>query len=233
MPDVNNCQICGAPAPPVPGRCDGVTGYRLMRDPWAPVPSFLDGNLHFSCIAKSEKKNEFLNEFTHMLQAGHEEVPSLDGSPPPLTRMGLSMTEIFSGSESSVFQSILTDRWMVVRHDGSWTSLRHRDLLDIARGAVPRSPADVTVYRLPVDIGEEVGRYNLPELLTALGVADRYGTSAELERIEYECLDYYAPKRILEYAACAPLDIPDEARAFLTHHAESYTPVSYEDEEGA
>ncbi|CAM5475238.1 hypothetical protein STENM327S_08291 [Streptomyces tendae] len=96
MPDVNECQICGAPAPLITGQCDSVAGYRLLRDPWAPKPSFLDGNLHFSCLSESDRNGLFFDEFTRMLRAGHEEIESLDGSLPPLTRMGLGMTEIFS-----------------------------------------------------------------------------------------------------------------------------------------
>ncbi|MGA5363229.1 hypothetical protein [Streptomyces purpurascens] len=231
MPDINECQICGAPAPPIPGQSDGVAGYRLIRDPWSATPSFLDGNLHFSCLEESGKSSDFYAEFTRMTQAGHEEIESLDGSPPPLTRMGLAMTQIFSGAECTVFQSGVSDRWMVVKRTGPWFRLSHEDLLNIGRGQVPRSPAEVIPYRLPVDLGNEIGEYGLHEMLDALGVADRYAPESELEGIEYEYVDYYPPKLLLEYAVRAPLSIPQEAHAFLADYIESYIPVSFEDEE--
>ncbi|MFD8224540.1 hypothetical protein ACFV16_10265 [Streptomyces massasporeus] len=233
MPDITECQICGASAPPVPGLCDGVAGYRLIRDPWSAVPSFLDGNLHFSCLEESDRNAEFFDEFTHMLRAGHEEIDSLDGSPPPLTRMGLAMTPIFSGTECSVFQSGVSDRWMVVKRTGPWFRLKHEDLLAIGRGEVPRSPAEVVRYRLPFDLSDEITEYGLSELLGALGVADRYGSEKELAGIAYEYVDYYAPKRLLEYEVRAPLAIPQEAHSFLVDYAQTYTPVSFEDEENA
>ncbi|MFD5801885.1 hypothetical protein [Streptomyces sp. NPDC127020] len=226
MPDVNECQICGAPAPLIAGQCDGVAGYRLMRDPWAPNPSFLDGNLHFSCLVESEKNTEFYGEFTRMLRAGHEEIPSLDGSLPPLTRMGLGMTEIFSGQECSVFQSDVADRWMVVQHSGPWFRLRLDDLTEISHGDIPRSPSDVVPYRLPIDVGDDVDAMGLRDLLSTLGVEDKY----EPDHVDYEALDYYAPKRLLEYVARSPLVIPAEAVAFLSTYVENYIPVTYEDE---
>ncbi|WP_240436533.1 hypothetical protein [Streptomyces sporangiiformans] len=231
MPDINECQICGTTAPPVPGQCEEVTGYRLIRNPWSREPSFLDGNLHFSCLEESDESAEFFDEFTRMLQAGHEEIESLDGSLPPLTRMGLGMTQIFAGSECCIFQSGVSDRWMVVKRTGPWFHLRHADLLAIASGTSPKSPAAVIPYRLPIDPGSEVGEWSLPELLAALGVEDRYAATANLEGVEYEVVDYYPPKHLLEYVAAAPLPIPDEARAFLASHAETYTPVSFEDEQ--
>ncbi|WP_405768985.1 hypothetical protein [Streptomyces sp. NBC_01538] len=229
MPDLNRCQICGNPAPPIPGQCEEVTGYRLIRDPWAPAPSFLDGNLHFSCLEESDRNTEFLADFTRMLQAGHEEVASLDGSLPPLTRMGLSMISIFSGEECSVFQSEVADRWMVVKRTGPWFRLRHTDLLRIAEGIAPKSPSEAITYRLPIDLGHQVAEWDLSELLTALGVEDRYATPAGSERVEYEVLDYYPPKLLLEYAAVAPLPIPTEARTFLADYATTYTPIRFDD----
>ncbi|MEU0893273.1 hypothetical protein [Streptomyces massasporeus] len=233
MPDIDECQICGAAAPPVPGLCDGVAGYRLIRDPWSAAPSFLDGNLHFSCLEESDRNPEFFDEFTHMLRAGHEEIDSLDGSAPPLTRIGLAMTSIFSGTECSVFQSGVTDRWMVVKQTGPWLRLKHEDLLAIGRGEAPRSPAEVARYRLPFDLSDEITEFGLSELLEALGVADRYAPEEELASIAYEYIDYYAPKRLLEYVVRAPLVIPQEAHAFLVDYARTYTPVSSEDEENA
>ncbi|WP_235459418.1 hypothetical protein [Streptomyces olivochromogenes] len=207
---MNECQICRTPAPLVPGLCDGVAGYRLIRDPWAGRPSFLDGNLHFSCLAESEKNPVFFAEFTHMLRAGHEEVDSLDGTPPPLTRMGLGMRQIFSGSECRVFESGVSDRWMVVRRTGPWFRLRRADLTDIERGRTPLSPAEVTPYRLPMDLGG-VDDMSLLELLSALGVN---GTG---------------PQPTWR----APQPLPDEARGFLANHAKTYTPVTFEDEKHA
>lgn len=233
MPDVNECQICGTSAPLIPGLCDGVAGYRLIRDPWAGRPSFLDGNLHFSCLAESERNSVFFAEFTRMLQAGHEEVDSLDGTPPPLTRMGLGMRQIFSGSECCVFESGVSDRWMVVKRTGPWFRLRREDLADIERGRTPLSPSEVAPYRLPVDLVSEVGDMSLPELLSALRLAERYAPAADLERVAYEFVDYYAPKQLLEYVARAPLSLPEEARGFLADYAKPYTPVAFEDEERA
>ncbi|MET7380016.1 hypothetical protein ABZT08_14560 [Streptomyces sp. NPDC005526] len=233
MPEINDCQICGTPAPIIPGLCEGVAGYRLIRNPWSQTPDFLDGNLHYSCLKESDKKAEFFREFTRMAQAGHEEVASLDGSPPPLTRMGLGMREIFSGTECCIYQSGVSDRWMVVKRTGPWFRLSKRELSDITRGAVPRSPDEVIPYRLPVDLGGDIGKYGLRELLAALGVQDRYAPIDELEKVEYEFIDYYPPKRVLEYVARAPLAIPMEARAFLADYAKSYTPVSFADEEDA
>ncbi|MFI9153679.1 hypothetical protein [Streptomyces sp. NPDC053367] len=172
----------------------------------------------------------FVEEFTHMLQAGHEEVQSLDGSPPPLTRMGLGMEEIFAGAECRVYRSGVADRWMVVSHSGPWVQLGLADLAHLARGGTPLSPANVFPYRLPHDL-EGIASYDLQGLLTALGVADRYGSPETLAQIEYEFVDYYPPKRLLEYVVRVPLAVPPEARAFLAEYAERYTPVSFEDEE--
>lgn len=230
MPDINDCQICGRPAPLVPGQCEGVAGYRLIRNPWSDTPAFLDGNLHFSCLTESEKRDEFFAEFTHMVQAGHEEVESLDGSLPPLTRMGLGMTEIFSGSECAVFQSGVSDRWMVVNRAGPWFRLRKEDLPGIARGDVLHSPDEVIPYRLPVDLGSEIQEYGLSDLLALLGVADRYAPASELSDVRYEFVDYYPPKHLLEYVASAPLTLPDEARSFLAEYAKTYTPVTFEED---
>lgn len=226
MPNVNECQICGAPAPLITGQSDGVAGYRLLRDPWAPKPSFLDGNLHFSCLSESDRNGLFFDEFTRMLRAGHEEIESLDGSLPPLTRMGLGMTEIFSGTECCVFQSGVADRWMVVKRNGPWFRLRLDDITELARGADLRSSSDVVPYRLPVDLGSDVRELSLASLLSVLGVADRY----EPDVVEYEAVDYYPPKLLLEYVARAPLRLPREAVAFLTEYVQDYTPVSYDDE---
>ncbi|GAA2560437.1 MULTISPECIES: hypothetical protein [Streptomyces] len=233
MPDINECQICGDPAPPIPGQCDGVAGYRLIRDPWSELPSFLDGNIHFSCLEASEKRTQFHDEFTRMVQAGHEEIQSLDNSPPPLTRMGLGMTQIFSGSTCSVFQSNVSDRWMIIKRTGPWVRLQLEDLLEIGRSRKPRSPAEVVTYRLPLDVKGDIGAYSLPELLNALGVANKYTPADELADVDYEFVDYYPPKRILEYMARAPLVIPEEARFFLADYIEEYTPVSFDDEERA
>ncbi|MGW7382513.1 hypothetical protein [Streptomyces sp. NPDC054794] len=74
---------------------------------------------------------------------------------------------------------------------------------------------------------------SLPQLLSALGVADRYGPAADLERVAYAFVDYYAPKRLLEYVARAPLPLPDEARRFLADYAKTYTPVTFEGDEHA
>ncbi|CAL9474534.1 hypothetical protein [Streptomyces sp. Tu 3180] len=231
MPDINECQICGTPAPPLAGQCDGVAGYRLIHDPWAAAPSFLDGNLHFSCLEASAKSTRFFEEFTRMVQAGHEEVPSLDASPPPLTRMGLGMVPIFSGAECSVFQSGASDRWMVVKRTGPWFRLQHEDLLRMRRSEIPRSPAEVITYRLPMDVGDELAQYSLPELITALGVEDKYAPADELASVDYEFVDYYAPKRILEYVARAVLPIPDEAYSFLAEYAGTYTPIRFDEEQ--
>ncbi|MET9758671.1 hypothetical protein ABZ016_06390 [Streptomyces sp. NPDC006372] len=208
-----------------------MAGYRLIRDPWSTSPSFLDGNLHFSCLEESDKSAEFSTEFTRMIQAGHEEIDSLDGSLPPLTRMGLAMNRIFSGTECSVFQSGVSDRWMVVKHTGLWFRLSYEDLLSIGRGEVPRSPAEVITYRLPVDLGNEIGEYGLPAVLAMLGVADRYAPESELTGIDYEYVDYYPPKQLLDYVVRAPLSIPREAHSFLAEYVTSYTPVTFEDEE--
>ncbi len=231
MPDINECQICGSPAPLIPGQCDGIAGYRLIRDPWSSVPAFLDGNLHFSCLESSNERSVFFHEFTRMVQSGHQEVPSLDGSLPPLTRMGLAMTEIFSGSECCIYQSGVSDRWMVVKRTGPWFRLRKEDLPDLTRGDIPRSPAEVLPYRLPVDLGSSINTYDLHGLLTALGVEDRYAPADELQNVEYEFVDYYPQKRVLEYSVRASLAIPEEARFFLAEYAKNYVPVRFEDEE--
>jgi hypothetical protein len=223
---ISACQICGAPAPLVPGLSDTVMGYRLLRDPWSDRPSFLDGNLHFSCLERSDKNAVFHEEFTRMLRAGHEEVASVDGSLPPLTRTGLSMWEVFRGVECSVFQSGLADRWLVVKRTGPWFGLGLDDLRDIARGGTPVSPAHVIPYRLPSDLAGSIEAYDLPGLLTALGVADAYPAGL-LARVEYEFVDYYPPKRILEYVARTPLPIPEEARAFLAEHIAHCRPVEF------
>ncbi|WP_224297117.1 hypothetical protein [Streptomyces olivaceus] len=226
VPDINECQICGAPAPPITGQCEEVTGYRLLRDPWAPKPSFLDGNLHFSCLTESDQSALFFDEFTRMLRAGHEEVASLDGSFPPLTRMGLGMTQIFSGTECCVFQSRVADRWVVVKRTGPWFRLALQDVTELGRSITPNPPSDVVPYRLPVDLDSDVRELSLPALLSALKVADRY----EPDFVEYEVIDYYPPKLLLEYVARAPLRLPEEAVAFLSAHIERYTPVRHHDE---
>ncbi|WP_369248430.1 hypothetical protein [Streptomyces sp. R41] len=232
MPDINCCQICGEAAPPVEGYCGEIVGYRLVRDPWAAAPSFLDGNIHFSCLEGSDKRESFFDEFTHLVQAGHEEIDSLDGSLPRLTRMGLGMSQVFSGAECHIFQSGVSDRWMVVKKNGPWFALGYPQLQEIADGSLPNSPADVTRYRLPVDPGSRVAELSLPELLTALGVEERYATVANLAHVEYRFVDYYPPKRLLDYVAQAPLPLPEEACAFLAKHAETYVPVTFDDEEG-
>ncbi|MER5469583.1 hypothetical protein [Streptomyces sp. NPDC002685] len=230
MPDINRCQICGEAAPPIEGQCGEITGYRLVRDPWADSPSFLDGNLHFSCLEQSGKRAAFREEFIRLVQAGHEEVASLDGSPPPFTRMGLGMFPIFSGDECDIFQSHVSDRWMVVRKDGPWFSLGHSQLQVASEGSLPVSPSDVTRYRLPVDLGDQIGTYGLSDLLRSLGVTHRYADAADLARVDYRFVDYYAPKHLLDYIAVAPLTLPDEARAFLASYAKTYTPVTFDDE---
>lgn len=220
MPDVNSCQICGEPGLLVPGLCGAVDGYRLVRDPWASTPSFLDGTLHFSCLAAAAETPRFVEDFTQMLQAGHEEIASLNGTPPPLTRMGLSMTEVFSGSECCVFMSRLAGTWMVVNRRGAWFPLQRSDLSDIARGVLPRSRPAVVTHRLPQDLGDRIRDHGLADLLEALGVRDRYGTAEHLAQVSYEFIDYHPPRRILEYAVTAPLPVPAEARTFLAHQAE-------------
>ncbi|WP_406373865.1 hypothetical protein OG788_26330 [Streptomyces sp. NBC_00647] len=230
MHDINCCQICGKPAPPVDGWCGEVIGYRLVPDPWAASPSFLDGNLHFSCLEESDKREAFHGEFLRFVQAGHEEVDSLDGTLPPLTRMGLGMSPVFSGDACDIFQSRVSDRWMVVKKCGPWLGLGLPQLRAISEGAPPVSPSDVTRYRLPVDLGDQVGAYGLADLLGALGVRHRYADAADPARVEYRFVDYYAPKRLLDYIAVARLPLPDEARAFLAAHARTYTPVTFDDE---
>lgn len=227
MTSINACQICGTPAPLVPGLSDTVIGYRLLRDPWADRPAFLDGNLHFSCLERSDKNPVFYEEFTHMLRAGHEEVPSLNGSLPPLTRMGLSMREVFRGAECSVFQSDLADRWVVVKRTGPWIGLGLDDLWEIARGGTPVSPGHVLSYPLPTDLPGSIGTYDLQGLLTALGAADAYGPADVIAGIAYEFVDYYPPKRLLEYAVRAPLPVPQEARAFLAEHVAHHRPIEF------
>ncbi|WP_234362838.1 hypothetical protein [Streptomyces formicae] len=140
------------------------------------------------------------------------------------------MTEIFSGAECSVFQSGIADHWMVVSRTGAWVRLRLDDLADISRGVVPRSPAGAFPYRLPADPHGKVDEYTFTELLAFMGVADRYPSLNDMMDIEYEFIDYYPPKRLLEYSVRAPLHIPAEASAFLARHAESYTPVSFEED---
>ncbi|WP_326786178.1 hypothetical protein [Streptomyces sp. NBC_00151] len=231
MPDINRCQICGEAAPPIDGQCGEITGYRLVRDPWSDSPSFLDGNLHFSCLEQSDRRGEFHAEFVHLVQAGHEEIPGLEASHPPLTRMGLSMRPVFSGDECDIFQSRMSDRWMLVKKTGPWFGFGLPQLRAIDSGALPVSSSDVTRYRLPVDLGDEVGAYGLSELLEALGVAHRYADAAEPARVEYRFVDYYAPKRLLDYVAAAPLPLPEEAVAFLAAHAKTYNPVAFDEED--
>ncbi|WP_327430824.1 hypothetical protein [Streptomyces sp. NBC_01236] len=233
MPDHNCCQICGEAAPPIGGQCGEIIGYRLLRDPWANSPSFLDGNIHFSCLEASGKRQQFLNEFTHLVQAGHEEIDSLDGSAPPLTRMGLGMVRIFSGAKCDIFQSRVSDRWMVVKKNGSWFALSRSHLQELSKGHLPKSPSDVTRYRLPVDLGHQISRWSLPQLLTALGTAKRYADTVHLAQVDYRFVDYYAPKRLLDYVARAPLPLPPEAHTFLASYAETYTPITFEDYEDA
>ncbi|MFD6490997.1 hypothetical protein [Streptomyces sp. NPDC060188] len=227
MPDINRCQICGEAAPPVEGQCGEITGYRLVRDPWAGSPAFLDGNLHFSCLEQSDERAQFHAEFVKLVQAGHEEVAGLDGSQAAFTRMGLGMLPVFSGDACDIFQSQVSDRWMVVKKTGPWFGLGLSQLRVIGGGGTPASPADVTRYRLPSDLGDEIGGYGLPELLQRLGVTHRYPDAAE---VQYRFVDYYAPKNLLDYIASAPLPLPDEARDFLAAHAKTYTPVTFDDE---
>jgi hypothetical protein len=174
-----------------------------------------------SLLERSDKNPVFHEEFTRMLRAGHEEVPSLDGSLPPLTRMGLSMREVFCGAECSVFQSELADRWVVVKRTGPWFGLSLDDLREIARGGTPVSPDHVLPCRLPSGLSGAIDAYDLPSLLAALGVTDAYPADL-LARTEYEFVDYYPPKRLLEYVVRAPLPIPEEARAFLAEHVAPY-----------
>ncbi|MFD5814877.1 hypothetical protein [Streptomyces sp. NPDC127038] len=228
MPDINRCQICGEAAPPIDGQCGEITGYRLVRDPWSDGPAFLDGNLHFSCLERSDKREEFHAEFVRLVQAGHEEVPGLDASHPPLTRMGLGMAPVFSGDECDIFQSELADRWMLVRKTGPWFGFGLSQLRAIGSGDIPFSDSDVNRYRLPVDPGDEVATYGLSDLLESLGVAHRYEDATGLARVKYRFIDYYAPKQLIDYVAVAPLPLPEEARTFLAAHAKTYTPVTFE-----
>ncbi|MFD9463691.1 hypothetical protein [Streptomyces sp. NPDC060027] len=232
MHDVNCCQICGTPAPPVDGWCGEVIGYRLIPDLWAASPSYLDGNLHFSCLEESDERAAFHGEFLRFVQAGHEEVDSLDGTGtlPPLTRMGLGMFPVFSGDECDIFQSQVSDRWMVVKKCGPWLGLGLPQLRAIGEGTLPVSPSDVTRYRLPIDLGDQVGTCGLSDLLRSLGVAHRYADAADLARVEYRFVDYYAPKRLLDYVAATPLPLPEEATAFLAAYAKTYSPVTFDDE---
>ncbi|MFG3128996.1 hypothetical protein [Streptomyces tendae] len=133
------------------------------------------------------------------------------------------MMEIFSGAECCVFQSGVADRWMVVKRNGPWFRLRLEEVTELARGATLRSSSDVVPYRLPVDLGNDVRGLSLASLLSVLGVTDRY----EPDVVEYEAVDYYPPKLLLEYVARAPLRLPHEAVAFLTEYVQNYTPVSY------
>lgn len=231
MPDINRCQICGEAAPPIDGQCGEITGYRLVRDPWSDSPSFLDGNLHFSCLEESGRRGEFHAEFVHLVQSGHEEIPGLESSHPPLTRMGLSMRPVFSGDACDIFQSRLSDRWMLVKKTGPWFGFGLPQLRAIGSGEIPVSASEVTRYRLPVDLGDKVGRYGLSELLESLGVAHRYADADELARVQYRFRDYYAPKRLIDYVAVAPLPLPEEARTFLAAHAKTYTPVTFDEED--
>lgn len=229
--DHSSCRICGDPAPPIDGRCGEIIGYRLVRDPWSDSPSFLDGNLHFSCLEKTDERGQFHAEFVHLVQAGHEEIPGLKSSHPPLTRMGLSMRPVFSGDECDIFQSRLSDRWMLVKKTGPWFGFGLPQLRAIGSGEIPVSASEVTRYRLPVDLGDKVGRYGLSELLESLGVAHRYADADELARVQYRFRDYYAPKRLIDYVAVAPLPLPEEARTFLAAHAKTYTPVTFDEED--
>ncbi|MFI0967436.1 hypothetical protein ACH4S8_39510 [Streptomyces sp. NPDC021080] len=231
MPDINRCQICGEAAPPIEGQCGEIIGYRLLRDPWSDSPSFLDGNLHFSCLEESGEREQFHAEFVHLAQVGHEEIPGLEPSHPPLTRMGLSMVPVFSGDECDIFQSQRADRWLLVRKTGPWFGFGLPQLRVIGSGGIPFSDAEVNRYRLPVDLGDEVGTYGLSELLESLGVAHRYADAAELARVEYGFRDYYAPKQLIDYVAMVPLPLPEEARTFLAAHAKTYTPVTFDEDE--
>ncbi|MFF4347740.1 hypothetical protein [Streptomyces sp. NPDC001530] len=141
------------------------------------------------------------------------------------------MTQIFSGSECDIFQSGVSDRWMVVKHTGPWFRLKYTDLQGIKNGDIPKSPDEVIPYRLPLEPGDRINEWSLPDLLAALGVEGRYAPTADLEQVEYQFVGYYAPKHLLEYVARAPLAIPDEAHAFLADYAESYTPISFDDAE--
>ena len=229
--DISLCQICGEAAPPIDGQCGEIIGYRLLRDQWSGSPSFLDGNLHFSCLEQSEEREAFHAEFVHLAQAGHEEIPGLEESHPPLTRSGLSMFPVFSGDECDIFQSRKADRWMLVRKTGPWFGFGLPQLRAIGSGGIPVSASEVTRYRLPVDLGDEVGTYGLSELLEAIGVAHRYADTTELARVKYRFVDYYAPKNLIDYVAVAPLPFPEEARTFLAAHAKTYTPVTFDDED--
>jgi hypothetical protein len=231
MDDINHCRICGDPAPPIEGFCGEIIGYRLVRDLWAASPSFLDANLHFSCLEQSDERGRFHAEFVHLVQAGHEEIPGLEASHPPLTRMGLSMRPVFSGDECDIFQSRMSDRWMLVKKTGPWIGFGLPQLQAIRSGSHPVSSSDVTRYRLPVDLGDEVGAYGLSELLESLGVAHRYGDATEPARVEYRFVDYYPPKRLLDYVAVTRLPLPAEAVAFLAAHAKTYKPVTFDEED--
>ncbi|WP_406838380.1 hypothetical protein ACICHK_23035 [Streptomyces sp. AHU1] len=231
MDDIYCCRICGEAAPPIEGFCEEIIGYRLIRDPWADTPSFLDCNLHFSCLEESGNRDRFHSEFLRFVQAGHEEIEGPDGPLPPLTRMGLGMFPVFSGDECDIFQSRVSDRWAVVRRTGPWLGLGLSQLRVIGAGGVPVSPSDVTRYRLPADLGDQVGDYDLPGLLGALGVTHRYSDPARLARVEYRFVDYYPPKRLLDYVAAVPLDLPEEARGFLAAHAQTYKPVTFDEQD--
>ncbi|MFD5516124.1 hypothetical protein [Streptomyces sp. NPDC127066] len=141
------------------------------------------------------------------------------------------MRPVFAGDECDIFQSRMSDRWMLVKKTGPWFGFGLPQLRAIDSGALPVSSSDVTRYRLPVDLGDEVGAYGLSELLEALGVAHRYADAAELTRVEYRLVDYYAPKRLLDYVAAAPLPLPEEAVVFLAAHAKTYNPVTFDEED--
>ncbi|MET7988125.1 hypothetical protein [Streptomyces sp. NPDC005281] len=138
------------------------------------------------------------------------------------------MAPVFSGDECDIFQSELADRWMLVKKTGPWFDFGLPQLQAIGSGEVPFSASDVTRYRLPVDLGDEVASYGLSDLLESLGVAHRYEDATELARVKYRFADYYAPKQLIDYVAVAPLPLPEEARAFLAAHAKTYTPVTFE-----
>ncbi|MFE1286633.1 hypothetical protein [Streptomyces sp. NPDC058751] len=126
----------------------------------------------------------------------------------------------------------MSDRWMLVKKTGPWFGFGLPQLRAIGSGGIPLSASEVTRYRLPADLGGEVGAYGLSGLLEALGVAHRYAEAAELARAQYRFVDYYAPKKLIDYVAVTPLPLPEEARTFLTAHAKTYTPVTFGEEDG-
>ncbi|MFE2532892.1 hypothetical protein [Streptomyces sp. NPDC059371] len=123
----------------------------------------------------------------------------------------------------------LSDGWMLVKKNGPWFGFGLPQLRAIGSGGIPVSDSEVTRYRLPVGLGDAVGTYGLSELPESLGVAHHYTDAAEPARVEYRFRDYYAPKRLIDYVAVAPLPLPEEARTFLAAYAKTYAPVTFDE----